>query len=64
MPERPLRILTAVAAYDGHDASILALNRALLNGPKPVEVIYLGFNMTSGQIAAAACHFSRKGDCR
>jgi methylmalonyl-CoA mutase len=54
MPERPLRILTAVAAYDGHDASILALNRALLNGPKPVEVIYLGFNMTSGQIAAAA----------
>jgi len=54
MKERPLRILTAVAAYDGHDASILALNRALLSGSCPVEVIYLGFNMTGEQIAAAA----------
>jgi isobutyryl-CoA mutase len=54
MQVRPFRILTAVAAYDGHDASVLALNRALLAGPKPVEVIYLGFNMTSGRIAAAA----------
>ncbi|GFO67165.1 Fused isobutyryl-CoA mutase [Geomonas limicola] len=50
----PYRILTAVAAYDGHDASILALNRALLSGAVPVEVIYLGFNMTGAQIAAAA----------
>jgi methylmalonyl-CoA mutase len=54
MLERPLRIVTAVAAYDGHDASVLALNRALLAGPRPVEVIYLGFNMTGEQIAAAA----------
>lgn len=54
MLERPPRILTAVAAYDGHDASILALNRALLTGSKQVEVIYLGFNMTSGKISAAA----------
>jgi isobutyryl-CoA mutase len=54
MPEKPFRILTAVAAYDGHDASVLALNRALLAGPMPVEVIYLGFNMTSGRIATAA----------
>ncbi len=54
MPERPLRILTAVAAYDGHDASVLALNRALLAGERPVEVVYLGFNMTSGRIASAA----------
>lgn len=54
MPDRPLRILTAVAAYDGHDASVLALNRALLAGEIPVEVIYLGFNMASGQIASAA----------
>src|SRR6266568_5700617 len=53
MHEKPLRILTAVAAYDGHDASVLALNRALLAGARPVELIYLGFNMTSGQIAAA-----------
>jgi methylmalonyl-CoA mutase len=50
---RPFRILTAVAAFDGHDASVLALNRALLAGTQPVEVIYLGFNMTSEQIARA-----------
>ncbi len=54
MAKRPLRILTAVAAYDGHDASVLALNRALLAGARPVEVIYLGFNMTGEQIASAA----------
>ncbi len=54
MEERPLRIVTAVAAYDGHDASVLAVNRALLAAPRPVEVIYLGFNMTGAQIAAAA----------
>lgn len=54
MRERALRILTAVAAYDGHDASVLALNRALLAGARPVEVIYLGFNMTGESIATAA----------
>jgi methylmalonyl-CoA mutase len=54
MAERPLRILTAVAAFDGHDASILALNRALLAGARPVEIIYLGFNMSSEKIATAA----------
>src|SRR6185369_13061304 len=54
MPDRPLRIVTAVAAYDGHDVSMLALNRALLAGTRPVEVIYLGFNMTGERIAAAA----------
>jgi methylmalonyl-CoA mutase len=54
MAARPFRILTAVAAYDGHDASILALNRALLAGASPVEVIYLGYNMTGEKIALAA----------
>ncbi len=54
MSERPIRILTAVAAYDGHDASVLALNRALLACGVPVEVVYLGFNMTGGQICTAA----------
>ncbi len=53
MEKRPIRIITAVAAFDGHDASVLALNRALLAGSHPVEVIYLGFNMTSEQIAEA-----------
>lgn len=54
MRERRLRILTAVASYDGHDASVLALNRALLNGTQSVDVIYLGFNMTSEKISTAA----------
>ena len=47
-------MLTAVAAFDGHDASILAFNRALLESDEPVEVIYQGFNMTAEQIATAA----------
>lgn len=54
MADRPLRILTAVAAFDGHDASILALNRALLAGRRPVEVVYLGYNMGCEKIAMAA----------
>jgi methylmalonyl-CoA mutase len=54
LPDRPLRILTAVAAYDGHDASVLALNRALLTCGIPVEVVYLGFNMTGDRISTAA----------
>lgn len=54
MTTRPRRILTAVAAYDGHDAACLALNRALLNSGAGVEVIYLGFNMTAEKICTAA----------
>ncbi len=54
MVQRPLRILTAVAPYDGHDASVLALNRALLAGHLPVEVIYLGYNLRGDQICSAA----------
>jgi len=50
----PIRILTAVAAFDGHDASILAFNRALLESDHPLEVIYQGFDMTAGQIATGA----------
>ncbi len=42
---RPFRIIAAVAVYDGHDASILALNKALMAGPEPLELIYLGYNM-------------------
>ena len=53
MGKKTLRIVTAVAAYDGHDASVLALNRALLACGRAVEVIYLGFNMTGEKIAAA-----------
>jgi methylmalonyl-CoA mutase len=54
MTKPPLRILTAVAHYDGHDASILAINRALLQHPHGIEIIYLGFNMGAEDICAAA----------
>jgi len=50
----PVRLLTAVAPFDGHDASILALNRAILDAAFPVEVVYQGFNMTAEEIATAA----------
>ncbi|MCK4614309.1 MAG: cobalamin-dependent protein, partial [Thermoplasmata archaeon] len=52
--ERPARILTAVAAYDGHDASILAINRSLRECSLPVEVIYQGYNKKVGEVVQAA----------
>jgi len=50
----PVRVLTAVAAYDGHDASILAINRTLRDSGFPVEVIYMGFNKKVNEITQAA----------
>jgi len=52
--DRPARILTAVAAYDGHDASILAINRSLREVGLSVEVIYQGYNKKVGEIVKAA----------
>ena len=51
---KPIRILTAVAPYDGHDVSILALNSFLLDGEHPLEVIYQGYNIKAKNIVAAA----------
>ncbi len=51
---QPVRVLTAVAAYDGHDASILAINRALRTSGQPMEVIYMGFNKKVEEISRAA----------
>ncbi|WP_136806538.1 methylmalonyl-CoA mutase family protein [Desulfosediminicola flagellatus] len=61
MPKPILRILTAVAHYDGHDASILAINRSLLQHPYGVEVIYMGFNMSAEAICAAASQEDANG---
>ena len=52
--QRPVRVLTAVAAYDGHDASILAINRSLRDSTFPMEVIYMGFNKKVHEITKAA----------
>jgi isobutyryl-CoA mutase len=46
--------MTCVAAYDGHDAAVLAVNRALGNTGRPVEVVYIGFNKRVKEIAKAA----------
>ena len=51
---QPVRVLTAVAAYDGHDASILAINRSLRDAGFPIEVIYMGFNKKVQEITRAA----------
>jgi len=54
MNDLPIRVVTAVAPYDGHDASTLALNDALMRAPFPVEILYLGFNMGAEKIVRAA----------
>lgn len=54
MKNSPIRILTAVARYDGHDASVQALNSSLLRSETPVEIIYLGFHVSVEQICTAA----------
>ena len=61
MNERPVRLVTAVARYDGHDASIQALNTALLSSRIPVEIIYLGFHVSAEQICTAAAQEDAHG---
>jgi len=51
-PSSPFRAITAVALCDGHDAAIVAVNRALRD--RGFEVIYLGFNKGVQSIARAA----------
>ncbi len=51
-PKRHYRAVTAVALCDGHDAAIVAVNRALRH--KGFEVIYLGFHKSPRQIVRAA----------
>jgi methylmalonyl-CoA mutase len=48
----PFRVLTAVALADGHDAAIVAVNRALRR--RGFEVIYIGFNKGVRAIVDAA----------
>lgn len=48
----PLRVLTAVALCDGHDAAIVAVSRALRR--RGFEVVYIGFHKSPSQIARAA----------
>ncbi len=50
--EAPLRLLTAVPICDGHDSAINTINLEFIrNG---VEVVYLGYHRSAGEIVQAA----------
>src|SRR3954451_1844248 len=51
-PSRPIRVLTAAALFDGHDAAINIMRR-ILQG-QGAEVIHLGHDRSVEQIATAA----------
>ncbi len=54
VPSRPIRVVTAAALFDGHDAAINIMRR-ILQG-QGAEVIHLGHDRSVEQIAAAAVH--------
>jgi methylmalonyl-CoA mutase len=51
-PSRPIRVLSAAALFDGHDAAINIMRR-ILQG-QGAEVIHLGHNRSVDEIAVAA----------
>lgn len=54
---KPVRILTGCAAYDGHDASIHAVNKALRETDTlgiSTEIIYAGFHKKVPELVQAA----------
>ena len=52
VPVRPVRVLTAAALFDGHDAAINIMRRILQS--QGAEVIHLGHNRSVDEIAQAA----------
>ena len=52
VPSRPVRVLTAAALFDGHDAAINIMRRILQS--QGAEVIHLGHNRSVDEIAVAA----------
>jgi methylmalonyl-CoA mutase len=51
-PSRPIRVLSAAALFDGHDAAINIMRRILQT--QGAEVIHLGHNRSVDEIAVAA----------
>src|SRR5690348_763682 len=51
-PSRPIRVLSAAALFDGHDAAINIMRRILQS--QGAEVIHLGHNRSVDEIALAA----------
>src|ERR1700760_1891682 len=52
VPTHPVRVLTAAALFDGHDAAINIMRRILQ--AQGAEVIHLGHNRSVDEIATAA----------
>jgi isobutyryl-CoA mutase len=52
VPSRPVRVLTAAALFDGHDAAINIMRRILQ--AQGAEVVHLGHNRSVDEIALAA----------
>ena len=51
-PQHPIRIVTASALFDGHDASINIMRRILMS--QGCEVIHLGHNRSVQEVVDAA----------
>src|SRR3954447_6768038 len=52
VPDRPVRVLTAAALFDGHDAAINIMRRILQS--QGAEVIHLGHNRSVDELVTAA----------
>lgn len=60
-PKNPIRIVTAAALFDGHDASINMIRRLLQDAG--AEVIHLGHNRSVMDVVTAALQESAQGIC-
>src|ERR1041384_7579846 len=58
-PRNPVRIVTAAALFDGHDASINIMRRLLQDGG--AEVIHLGHNRGAEEVVDAAIEEDAQG---
>lgn len=58
-PQNPIRIVSAAALFDGHDAAINVMRRILQ--ASGAEVIHLGHNRSVEEVALAAVHEDAQG---
>src|SRR6201995_1805964 len=59
VPAHPVRVLTAAALFDGHDAAINIMRRILQS--QGAEVIHLGHNRSVDEVVAAAIQEDAQG---
>lgn len=61
MPKNPIRIVTAAALFDGHDAAINIMRRILQE--QGAEVIHLGHNRSVSDVVKAVLQEGAQGVC-